>query len=109
MVTYYRDMWPQCSHILSPLTKLLKTPTHFRRSPECDIAFRHMKSLVASETLRAYPDHNIPFHIETDTSDQQLGAVNKQNGHYTGPVNSADSTDFTGPDKTHSLVLNHAM
>ena len=26
-------------------------------------------------------------------------------GYYTGPVNSADSTDFTGPDKTHSLVL----
>ena len=27
--------------------------------------------------------------------------------YYTGPVNSADSTDFTGPDKTHSLVLKH--
>ena len=29
-------------------------------------------------------------------------------GYYTGPVNSADSTGFTGPDKTHSLVLKHA-
>ena len=29
-------------------------------------------------------------------------------GYYTGPVNSADSTEFTGPDKTHSLVLKHA-
>ena len=29
--------------------------------------------------------------------------------YYTGPVNSVDSTDFTGPDKTHSLVLKHAM
>ena len=28
-------------------------------------------------------------------------------GYYTAPVNSADSTDFTGPDKTHSLVLKH--
>ena len=80
MVTYYRDMWPRRSHILSPLTELLKTPTRFRWSPECDIAFKHMKSLVASETLLAYPDHNIPFHIETDASDLQLGAVIKQNG-----------------------------
>ena len=32
----------------------------------------------------------------------------KSIGYYTGPVNSADSTDFTGPDKTHSLVLKHA-
>ena len=39
-----------------------------------------MKSLVASETLLAYPDHNILFHIETDASDLQLGAVIKQNG-----------------------------
>ena len=31
------------------------------------------------------------------------------NGYYTGTVNSADSTDFTGPDKSHSLVLTHAM
>ena len=30
------------------------------------------------------------------------------NGYSTGPVNSADSTEFTGPDKTHSLVLKHA-
>ena len=80
MVTYCQDMWPQCSHILSPLTELLKPPTHFHWSPECDIAFKHMKSLVASETLLAYPDHNIPFHIETDASDLQLGAIIKQNG-----------------------------
>ena len=32
----------------------------------------------------------------------------KLNGYYTAPVNSADFTDFTGPDKTHSLVLKHA-
>ena len=80
MVTYYRDMWPRCSHILSPLTELLKTPTRFCWSPECDIAFKHMKSLVTSGTLLAYPDHNILFHIETDASDLQLGAVIKQNG-----------------------------
>ena len=80
MVTYYRNMWPCHSHILSPLTDLLKTPTRFYWSPECNIAFKHKKSLVAPETLLTYPDHNIPFHIETDASDLQLGAVIKQNG-----------------------------
>ena len=39
-----------------------------------------MKSLVASETLLAYPNHNILFHIETDASNLQLGAIIKQNG-----------------------------
>ena len=28
--------------------------------------------------------------------------------YYTGPVSSADSTDFTGPEKNHSSVLKPA-
>jgi hypothetical protein len=36
--------------------------------------------MVARETLLNYPDWNKPFFIHTDASDQQLGAVNSQNG-----------------------------
>ena len=83
MVTYYRDMWLRRSHILSPLTDLLKR--HAKHSklewpPACDAAFKRMKALIASDALLAYPDHNQPFDIETDASNLQLGAVIKQNG-----------------------------
>ena len=39
MVAYYRDMWPQCSHILAPLTELLGTKT-YQWSDACQKAFK---------------------------------------------------------------------
>ena len=39
-----------------------------------------MRSLLATDAMLAFPDHNAPFEIETDASDHQLGAVVKQHG-----------------------------
>ena len=93
LVTYYRDMWPHQSHILSPLTELLCTPKTFRWNDECTSAFKQMKALIASDALLAYPDHNKPFHIKTDASDFQLGAIIKQDNRpvasYTRRLNNA--------------------
>lgn len=38
--------------------------------------FECMKVVFASNCmLVCYPDHNLPFHIDTDTSDYQMGAL----------------------------------
>jgi hypothetical protein len=38
-----------------------------------------MMHILTTDALLAYPDHNLPFHIYTDASDFQFGAVIMQN------------------------------
>ena len=72
MVTYYRDMWPKRSHILSPLTELMGSK-EYKWEPPQEKASKQMKAVISKDTLLAYADHNKKFYIETDVSDYQLG------------------------------------
>ncbi len=70
-VNHYWRMWPQCAHILATLSSESGKKT-FCWTPEMDLAFKHMKVLMAR--LLTYPNHNKPFHISTNASSYQMGA-----------------------------------
>jgi hypothetical protein len=80
MINYYRDMWPQRSEILAPLTALTSKKVRWKWTKECQAAFDNMKTVMARDTLLAYPDFSQEFEIHTDASDYQLGACISQNG-----------------------------
>ena len=80
MVNYYRDMWIRRSETLAPLTALTSKNVPFKWTEVEQKAFDTMKRIMARETLLAYPDFNKEFHIYTDASNIQLGAVIVQEG-----------------------------
>ena len=108
IVTYYRNMWPRRSHILAPLTDLVGTKK-FVWGPAQAKAFVQMKAVLAKDVLLAWPDHNLPYYIETDASDYQLGGrifqkhfdlnlgkeVDRDVAFYTRKLNSAQKNYST--------------
>ena len=68
-------MWRRRSHILAPLTGLISKDVPYKWTKEHDEAFEEMKSVIGKETMLMFPDFNKKFHIYTDASNTQLGAV----------------------------------
>jgi hypothetical protein len=67
-----------------------------------------MKALMAAKVFCAYPNHNKPFKIYTDASNNQLGACIMQDNHpvayYSQKLNSARHK-YATIDKEHLCVV----
>jgi RNase H-like domain found in reverse transcriptase len=75
IVDYYRDMWFRRCELLAPLTILTSSKVKFEWLPTHQLAFDKIKKVIETEVLLSYPEFVKPFHIYTDASDHQLGAV----------------------------------
>jgi hypothetical protein len=74
-------MWPRRSEFLAPLTCLTSKDVPFQWTDIKQQVFDKIKSIVCRKVLLSYPDFNKPFHIHTDASHYQLGAVVSQDNH----------------------------
>jgi hypothetical protein len=75
MVNYYRDMWVRRSELLALLTSMTSKNVKFNWTDEHQKAFENIKKIICREVMLDFRDFSKPFHIYTDASDKQLGAV----------------------------------
>ena len=76
MINFYHDTWGRHAHVLAPLTSLTKVDpkTFWRQWTMKHLkAFCAVKAMIANNVLLHYPNPNLPFDIETDASEYQLG------------------------------------
>ena len=107
-INYYRDIWPQRSHILAPLMALTLVSVPWKWTKEHQNAFDEIKRVITRETLLAYPDFSQTFDIHTDASLYQLGACISQNGKpiafYSRKLNPAQTRYTTTERELLSIV-----
>ena len=72
---YYRRYVKNFAAIAGPLHGLTRKEAIFHWGPECQDAFDHLKTLLTTSPITAFPDFSLPFRLYTDASTAGLGAI----------------------------------
>jgi hypothetical protein len=75
LLNYHRAFVPGFSHIVKPLTKLLKKNTRFLWTERCTKALDRIIDILTTAPILTHPDPNKPFELEVDASDYAMGAI----------------------------------
>ena len=78
MASFYRRHIPSFAQIAIPLDELTHKNKQFNWTSECDMAFQHLKSAIASSKVLQLPDFSKDFHLHVDASGTAVGAVLSQ-------------------------------
>ena len=78
LASYYRRFVCNFATIARPLQRLTEQGREFAWSLECDTAFATLKNRLTSAPILVYPDYSKPFLLDTDASQEGIGAVLSQ-------------------------------
>ncbi|GBM68306.1 Transposon Ty3-I Gag-Pol polyprotein [Araneus ventricosus] len=79
LCTYYRRFVKNFSTIARPLHKLTEAKSNFNWTDECEKSFNSLKQALTSSPILTYPRTDKEFILDTDASNEGIGAVLSQN------------------------------
>ena len=75
---YYRRYVEGFAEIAAPLYRLKEKKRSFVWTTDCEEAFQKLKEHLTTAPILAYPDVDLPFVLDTDASNEGIGAVLSQ-------------------------------
>ena len=78
LANYYRRFVQDFAKIAKPLHRLTKKTARFVWTQECQKAFEELRSRLISAPILAFPDYEKEFIVDTDASNDGIGAVLSQ-------------------------------
>ncbi|GBN56012.1 Retrovirus-related Pol polyprotein from transposon opus [Araneus ventricosus] len=79
LCTYYRSFVRNFSTITRPLNKLTEAKSNFSWTDECEKSFNSLKQALTSSPILTYPRIDKDFFLDTDASNEGIGAVLSHN------------------------------
>uniref|UniRef100_A0A8C9VS90 Gypsy retrotransposon integrase-like protein 1 n=1 Tax=Scleropages formosus TaxID=113540 RepID=A0A8C9VS90_SCLFO len=104
LASYYRRFVRGFADIAAPLHRLTAKGTPFEWTPECAAAFHRLREALASSPVLALPIPGRTFIVDTDASDQGIGAVLSQAGDGGERVVAFYSRRLSRPEKNYCVT-----
>ena len=75
---YHQNFIPNYAEITALFRQLEQKGTDFKWSNEAQKAFQNIKDVLMSAEVLAFPNYDLPFILDTDASEEGIGAVISQ-------------------------------
>ena len=104
LASYYRHFIQNFATISKPLHRLTEKKTPFHWSSECADSFNQLKKLLTSAPILSFPDFSHKFILDTDASNDGIGAVLSQHKNGKEYVIAYASRSPTKAERNYSVT-----
>ncbi|GBM06797.1 Retrovirus-related Pol polyprotein from transposon 297 [Araneus ventricosus] len=104
LCTYYRRFVKIFSTIARPPHKLTEAKSNFNWTDECEKSFNSLKQALTSSPILTYPRTDKDFILDTDASNEGIGAVLSQNTGNEERVTAYFSKSLGKPERNYCVT-----